>query len=550
MSTRYPERGRATTGSARGAYSRGTPSRGGRGAPPSHRKPQPARRSPGGLLIVVVVLIAAVCGGGLWLAMSQRSDDVERVTRGVSISGVDVSGMSYEKVLETLRPTADAAIAATTVTFTYQDKTWQYSAQQLGVSDNLTELAYHALDLAVTQEGTRDKEEAARIRENGEEMQIAYHYDEQKLITIFEEISTSLGLPAEDATITFDPNAGDTPEEMFTITAGRDGEVLHKEQALADFSGVFQAGQSFSLALPIEYVESAYSVDFLKQCTTPLIHLKNDKDKWEVQPFRTKVGGTADRKKNVELALSKFNGMVVQPGQTVSFNETTGERSAANGYLQAPGIAGDYTSELTYGGGVCQASTTIYNAMLMANCRVDERKKHSIPSKYVKKGFDAMVNWPGTDMKFTNTGNGPLFIKAWYDGTYANVQVYGQPLPDDVVIERVSTIVEKVDPPVEVETRVDKTGEFVVYSDEEYIYRDASAGVKAQASLVYWNSKTGEKVDEKILYTDYYKAFGKIVYVGKEKRPTPSVTPKPTTTPDDGDEGSDSEAGAPTATKK
>lgn len=480
-----------------------------------------------------LALILAVSVVGALLATS--GNDVERVTRGVSIDGIDISGMTYEQILAKMQDTVDQTIAATTATFTYNDQTWSYTSEQMGVESNVNELADQALQLAVAEDGTRDKEEAQHIRQEGVTLHLQYRYDEELVDGIFEQISQTLGLPAEEATITFDPDAGDTPEAMFTITPGRDGETLHKDQALSDFFQAFAPGKALTMELPIEYVQSEYSEEFLRQCTTPLVHLKDDEGDWKVQPFRTKVGGTKDRKKNVELALSKFNGMVVQPGQTVSFNETTGERSAENGYLQAPGVAGDYTSELTYGGGVCQASTTLYNAALMSNCQIEERSKHSIASTYVKKGFDAMVNWPNSDMKFTNVSKGPLFIKAWYDGKYANVQIYGLPLPDDMVVERVSTIVEKVPAPEEVETRVDKSGEyadFVTYSDEEYVYRNASDGVKAQASLVYWNIKTGEKVDEKILYTDYYRPFGKIVYVGAKQRPVTEPTPTPAPTED------------------
>ncbi|MDD4796257.1 MAG: VanW family protein [Eubacteriales bacterium] len=484
------------------------------------------RARPAVVLLGLTLILTVSVAGAL---MATANGDVDRVTRGVSIDGVDISGMTYQQILDKLQPAVSQTIAATTATFTYLDQSWAYSGQQLGVEANLHDLADQALMLAVGEDGKRDREEARRVKDEGVALTLQYRYDEQLVQAIFEQISQNLGLPAEEATIVFDPDAGDTPQQMFTIKAGRDGVTLHKDKALSDVFQNFSAGKGMTLALPIEDVKSEYSEEFLKRCTTPLIRMKDDENKWKAQPFRTKVGGTKDRKKNVELALSKFNGMVIQPGQTVSFNETTGERSAGNGYLQAPGVAGDYTSELTYGGGVCQASTTLYNAALMANCRIDQRSKHSIASTYVKKGFDAMVNWPNSDLKFTNVSEGPMFIKAWYDGQYANVQIYGLPLPNDWAIERVSTIVEKVLAPEEVDTRVDKDGEyaqFVTYKDEEYVYREASDGVKAQASLVYWNLETGEKADEKVLYTDYYRPFGKIVYVGKQTRPA-TETPAP-----------------------
>ncbi len=96
-------------------------------------------------------------------------------------------------------------------------------------------------------------------------------------------------------------------------------------------------------------------------------------------------------------ALSNFDGMVVWPGETVSFFDTCGPCGAAEGYLIAGVVGGS-----GYGGGICQASTTLYGAVVRAGLTIVERRNHTTPSTYVPIGQDAMVNWGSSDFRFRN----------------------------------------------------------------------------------------------------------------------------------------------------
>ena len=147
------------------------------------------------------------------------------------------------------------------------------------------------------------------------------------------------------------------------------------------------------------------------------------------------ASSSSDRKYNVRHALEAFNGMIVAPNQEVSFNETTGSRTAENGYKKANVILNGVYVEGT-GGGVCQSSTTLYNALLLADVEILEVNKHTLPSSYVWLAFDAMVSEGYSDLRFKNSTDENLYIKTYSDDENVYVEVYGKPFMEGEKIVR------------------------------------------------------------------------------------------------------------------
>lgn len=123
---------------------------------------------------------------------------------------------------------------------------------------------------------------------------------------------------------------------------------------------------------------------------------------------------------NMKRALAQFNGIVVKPGATLSFNGTTGYCGPQNGY-----VLGGVVGGMDYGGGICQASTTLYGAAIRAGMDIIQRRNHSIASTYVPRGLDAMVNWGTSDLKVRNNFSFPLTIRTWTQGRDLYVEIYG-----------------------------------------------------------------------------------------------------------------------------
>lgn len=157
--------------------------------------------------------------------------------------------------------------------------------------------------------------------------------------------------------------------------------------------------------------------------------------------FETPITGTNQqgRINNIGVALKQFDGMIVAPNETVSFNKIIGDTTKEKGYSLAKIIVnGKYEDD--FGGGVCQAATTLYNALLLADVEVLSAKPHSLKVGYVWGGFDAMVSNGLSDLVFKNTTGDSIVISTFCNNLECGVRIYG--LKNDYLIQRIS---EKVD---------------------------------------------------------------------------------------------------------
>ncbi|MGI6298789.1 MAG: VanW family protein [Saccharofermentanales bacterium] len=158
-----------------------------------------------------------------------------------------------------------------------------------------------------------------------------------------------------------------------------------------------------------------------------------------VSTAKTLAGSESSRGRdqNISKIVQKLNGLVLQPGETFSFNGTFGQRTAAKGFTTAGGIRdGMLVQEL--GGGICQPNTTLYQAVLKADLAIISRRPHSWPSAYTKIGLDATVSWPGPDFKFQNNTKYPIAIAASFAKPNVVVSVYGRQLEAGVTIDLIS----------------------------------------------------------------------------------------------------------------
>lgn len=135
------------------------------------------------------------------------------------------------------------------------------------------------------------------------------------------------------------------------------------------------------------------------------------------------------RTKNIHLAAEAINNAVVFPGETFSFNKIVGKRTAAKGYLRAPVIVrGEFSEDI--GGGICQVSSTLYNAVDSAGLKIVQRFTHSRKVPYIPPGRDATVSWYGPDFVFQNKYNQPVLIQAKILGNYLVIKLYSSDVID------------------------------------------------------------------------------------------------------------------------
>lgn len=121
-----------------------------------------------------------------------------------------------------------------------------------------------------------------------------------------------------------------------------------------------------------------------------------------------------NRNTNIQLATKACNGYVIQPGATFSFNTVVGQRTKARGYKEA-GVYVNGQTDTGVGGGICQVSSTLFNAALESNMTIVARRAHSLPVSYLPRGRDATVSWGGPELKFKNPYDYPVMIGTYYD---------------------------------------------------------------------------------------------------------------------------------------
>ena len=221
--------------------------------------------------------------------------------------------------------------------------------------------------------------------------------------------------------------------------------------------------------------------------------------------FSTPLGSSsAERITNIKLAARAINGTVLNAGEQFSFNDTVGKRSESKGYKSAKVISdGAFTEGV--GGGVCQVSTTLYNAALLSGLEIDEFHPHSLAVSYVENSFDAMVSYGVCDLKFTNGGDTPVFIAAHVEGERLIITIYGS--RSEFTFERESVVLEEIK--AKVKTVVVDT----LHNGESNVKSYPKDGVKSAGYLI--KKRGGKVVSRTLLRKDEYKAVDGVTEVGE-----------------------------------
>lgn len=228
---------------------------------------------------------------------------------------------------------------------------------------------------------------------------------------------------------------------------------------------------------------------------------------------------TENRTQNIRIAFSKINGLKITDGSRFSFNKVVGKRSEKNGFLGALEYAyGELVEGI--GGGVCQASTTVYLAAIQSGLTITERKPHSNPVSYTKQGQDATVNdtkGHEMDLGFKNTSGGTIYLSAHVIQDKSNknrllceVRIYGLSL-ENTRYELESELVQNLPIPDEADIIEDKKATYVTYVGEEKVFEGKEGSI--------WDTylctiTDGVQVDRKKISTDTYPNRKKKIYVG------------------------------------
>ena len=229
-------------------------------------------------------------------------------------------------------------------------------------------------------------------------------------------------------------------------------------------------------------------------------------------------GGAVDRTQNLRLACQKIDGKVVLAGDTFSYNKTLGERTSSAGYRNAKIYSnGEVVDGI--GGGICQISSTLYNAVLMANMDVVERRNHQFVTSYLPAGRDATVVYGQTDFKFKNTRKYAIRIKASVSNGIATIQIYGIKEESDCDVSFQVNTISSI--PYSVKYEEDPSLE----AGQEKVKQNGHNGIITETYII--KKLNGAVVSKKLLSRDTYNAMQRIIIRGVATQENVPVEPTP-----------------------
>lgn len=423
----------------------------------------------------------------------------EVIYPGVFVDGVHVGDMTIQEAQEALSgETADLS-AAFSVTVAIGDKTWTLDPSNVPVQrdlGNVLEKAYaigrtNTTEIQTTMQTPfrQRANTAADLRTSGVNLTTSVSYDHEAVKTIVADIAAYVTRDPIDAQIqSFDYNT-----RTFTFTESQPGVTLDQDVLY----------QRITAAL--DKWEKGATVTADPIITQPSVTTEQMKESFTlIAAYTTQTTKDSNRNTNISLACQAINGTALMPGETFSFNKTTGQRTTDKGYKSAGAIAAGQSIE-EVGGGICQVSSTLFNAVARANLEIVSRSPHAWPSSYVNIGEDATVNWPNLDFQFKNNTSSPVFIITYYKDRKMSAEIWGLSLGKGVSIDLESNVVRTMDPPSEVK---------YVYN-AELAYGDSKTTVKARTGYVVETYKVwykdGVETGRELLHTSTYKAYQQVI---------------------------------------
>lgn len=501
------------------------------------------------IVIVSIILLIAFIFSTIFAFINMNNNNI---VSGVKIEGIDVSGLSKEQAKERLESIYNEK-KQKEIVLKYKEYNTTITPELLEANCNIEKAVeeaiaigknsniiinnyniLHALisnkninmNITLNEESTNQTINNIQSNLPGTVSEPEYYIENDKLIIV--KGTEGLKIDSEKLKNEIKENIKDTSGNQRDIELPVsnkkpdkiDIEKIHGE-VYKEVKDAYYTKEPFTIHPEVE------GVDFNLEEAKKL--LEEDKDKYEIQLTITKPkittsqigseafpnllgtystrydGSLVDRTTNLRIACQKINEKVVLPGEIFSYNKALGPRTAAAGYKNAKIYENGRVVD-GMGGGICQISSTLYNAILFANMEATQRANHMFVTSYTPAGRDATVVYGAIDFKFKNTRNYAIKIKASCSNGVATVSIYGikeeNEYSTSFSTETISTI------PFSVKYEDDNTLE----AGKEKVVQNGSNGRITVTYII--KSLNGKVVSRKLLSKDTYSAMQKIILKG------------------------------------
>ena len=452
-----------------------------------------------GIIIIIVLIILGLVVPFSYLFYSTKGWN-DLIYPGVSIEGVNVGGKSKEEALKIIKSQFGDEILKKKITIKTPSNNYSITFDKLNAKYNTAETVKKAFEYG------KDLNILSRYKAiktpNKKELKLEFTCDKKPVTELINKIEKDVNKNPVNATIT---KVGGS---SFEVSSDKKGAALEKDKLIKDVDKLIngEVGTDINIEAPIKEVTAKITKDKLSTI--------NAKISSSTTSFSS---SSSNRCYNIELASKAINGTVLLPGDTFSFNGVVGERTVSKGYKEAGVIIGNKVDS-GIGGGICQVSTTLYNAILRSNIKSVERTHHSLPSSYVDLGMDATVDYGNLDYKFKNTLEYPIYIEAVTVNKTITFNVYSNSSLATKRYELYNEVYKNIEPSI---SYINDPS--LPEGTTEYVQKPSTGHRVKVYKRIYENDKL---IGQELVSDDYYKPINGVIKRGTKKvAATPAPTP-------------------------
>lgn len=437
--------------------------------------------------IILPILLIAIILTGVGIVVKNTTAAENKIFEGVYINNVNVGGMDVNTASKLLEDKFNKNVKDKKIYISYEDKKYTIDYKKLKAHYDIDKAVNKAFSYGKSGNVIEKTLNRLKIKKSNYNINLEFTADTSIVSGYIKKISKDINEDPVDAKISYNGS--------FNITPDVSGRKVNEEKLKGLIeNAVNPEDKEEKVDVPVDVVAASVKGDMLSKIDTKL------------STFSTKFS-TADENRagNIKIAAQTVNGTVVMPGAIYSMNKTLGPRVEKKGYKEAPVIInGTHVPGLA--GGICQATTTVYNAALLANFDIVSRKPHQLKVGYVPAGRDATISGDAIDMKFKNTNKYPIYIQTIVTSGNIRVNIYGANEHPGQTVEITSEVYEKV--PTTTQYINDPTLEV----GKQVVDEKPTIGIKSRTyRKVYEN---GNLVKTEQISKDYYKPVKGKIRVG------------------------------------
>ncbi|WP_373599566.1 VanW family protein [Paraclostridium bifermentans] len=439
-----------------------------------------------GLYFLIIVIL--ICFGLIGKSYALGKDD--RIYKNIYIENIDVSGLTKEEAINKIEK---HIYGEGKITLKYKDKTYNLNLRNINLNYNINSIVGEALKLDKNSNLIDNIKSKLKLS-FGEKFNfiLKVSYDKEKLNSYIDDISKNINTNPINASISVNK---DTNE--FSVSKEKIGIYVDKDKLIRIIDNKINIRDYSDENIPIYNIEPKYTFKKLSKINSVL------------GIYETKFNPkNYNRVDNIRLAADKINNTIIDSKEKFSFNKIIGDRSLKQGFKEAPVIINGEMKE-GLGGGVCQVSSTVYNAALYSGLEIVQVKNHSIPSGYIDKGRDATVSYGSIDLVFRNNYNHPILIKHFIEENKLISIIYGNDKDKrniGIETELVEVIPKRI---------IIKNSEDLMLGKRK-IEDKGRDGYKVNTYRVYKNNEIVER--KELINESYYPPKEKILLIGIDKK--------------------------------